>query len=143
VRLLSARLAKHLGSVLEGNYNPYSKEQAAEDVHLKQTLEKHHAKLDRMEKSKYRKPLFSEAMLDLAGVLAVRAPEPSDALSRAENSLERSVEAEDAEKHSLFSKYTASKRPAGFFGTAVGDAHQHSDEVAPVKNRESLKNEKH
>ena len=35
VRLLSARTAKYLQEMTEGNYNPYSKAQANEDTRLK------------------------------------------------------------------------------------------------------------
>ena len=42
MRLLSSRLAVMLKEVREGNHNPYSKEQMASDVKLKQNIEKHY-----------------------------------------------------------------------------------------------------
>ena len=115
----------------EGNYNPYSKFQLNEDTRLKQALEKHYVKLRKMELKKYRKPNMSEALLDIATMIGVSNITESDALSRHEASLEQTSDEElaDADKSSLFSKFSVTKRPAGFFGTQPGEVHNHSGEI--------------
>lgn len=121
----------------EGNYNPYTKVQRSEDTRLKQSLEKHYVKLRKMEQKKYRKPHMSEALLDIASLVGCPAITESDALSRHEASLEQTSDDDlnDADKSSLFSKFTATKRPAGFFGTQVGEIHNHSGEINVTLNK--------
>ena len=70
-----------------------------------------------MERKKYRKPMVSEALLDLATLIGCVKNTETDALSRRGQSLGESSDDEDADKSSLFSKFTHTKRPAGFFGT--------------------------
>ena len=137
MRLLSARTAKYLKEMHEGNYNPYSKAQQSEDTRLKQSLEKHYVKLRKMEQKKYRKPHMSESLLDIASLVGCPAVTESDALSRHEASLEQTSEEDllEAEKSSLFSKFSVSKRPAGFFGTQPGEVHNHSGEINVTVNK--------
>ena len=134
MRLLSSRTAKLLAEVQEGNYNPYSTAQKNEDGRLKQAIEKHFRKLRKMELMKYRKPHTSEALLDMAKLIGCDKLTETDALSRHEASLEQTSDEDiaDADKSSLFSKFTASKRPAGFFGTQPGELNNHSGEINDV-----------
>ena len=53
----------------EGNHNPYTKEQAASDAKLKQTVERHYQKLQKMESKKYLRPFMSESLADMASML--------------------------------------------------------------------------
>ena len=49
MRLLGSRLKKMFSEVLEGNHNPYTRDQANDDARLKSTIEKHYQKLKKME----------------------------------------------------------------------------------------------
>ena len=69
--LLGMRFAKFFREVQEGNYNPYSKAQAAEDAHLKEIIRKFLKKLVKMERKKYTAPRLSEALKDLASLLKI------------------------------------------------------------------------
>ncbi len=123
VRLLSARTAKHIGTALEGNYNPYSKEQASEDSRLKQTIAQHYEKMKKMERKKYKKPLMSEAVFDMLKLVGdLKTKSDNDELSRRDGEIDASSDGDDIEKQSLFSKFTSSKRPVGFFGNQLGEA---------------------
>lgn len=66
IRLLSVRLKKMFSEVLEGNHNPYTREQATDDAQLKATIEKHYQKLIKMEEKKYSKPFMSQSLADMA-----------------------------------------------------------------------------
>ena len=99
-----------------------------EDARLKVTLEKHYTKLVKMERTKYRKPFLSEALADMAKLLGcTKAPE-KDLWSQREGTQETSDEDIDADKSSIFSKFTSSKRPAGHFSTEPGEIHNHTGE---------------
>lgn len=82
-----------------------------------------------MELKKYRKPHMSEALMEIATLVGCTKVTESDALSR--KSLEQTSDEDlnNAEKSSLFSKFSVSKRPAGFFGTQPGDVHNHTGEI--------------
>ena len=69
MRLMSERLKKMLSEMLEGNHNPYTKEQAADDTRLTQTIEKHYQKLIKMENKKYSKPFMSESLTEMAAMI--------------------------------------------------------------------------
>ena len=129
MRLLSARTAKLLSEAIEGNYNPYSKAQKYDDTRLKEAIEKHYVKLRKMEQRKYRKPHLSEALVEMANLIGVKNMTETDALSRHDGLSSSDEDIADAEKSSLFSKFTATKRPAGFFGTQPGENNNHSGEI--------------
>ena len=82
-----------------------------------------------MEIKKYRKPHMSEALMEIASLVGCTKVTESDALSR--KSLEQTSDEDlnNAENSSLFSKFSVSKRPAGFFGTQPGDVHNHTGEI--------------
>ena len=92
-------------------------------------MEKYYVKLAKMERKKYRKPLLSEALQSLAQLIGVVKQSETDALSVHAGSLQVTTDEEDAENNSLFSKFTGTKRPTGFFGTNIGDANNNSGEV--------------
>ena len=100
-----------------------------EDARLKVTLEKHYTKMVKMERTKYRKPYISEALADMANLLGcTKAPE-KDLWSCKEVSLDQtSSDDMDADKSSLFSKFTQTKRPAGFFSSEPGEVNNHTGE---------------
>ena len=83
----------------------------------------------KMERKKYKKPLMSEALQELSNLLGCTHISDTDNLSRHEASLERTSSDEDDDKKSLFSKFTSSKRPAGFFGTKPGETNNHTGEI--------------
>jgi len=141
MRLLGTRTARLLSEVQEGNYNPYSKQDANEDSRLKQAIGKFYTKMLIMEKKKYLQPYLSESLTEMATVIGcLKQQIPDDALSASQESSED----EDGDRESLFSKFTASKRPSGFFGTQT-TLKQHSTEVivAPTTSEGKLFNEKH
>lgn len=127
--MLSARTAKLLSEATEGNYNPYSKVQKSDDTRLKQAIEKHYVKLRKMELKKYRKPNMSEALLEMATLIGCANITETDALSKHDGLSTSEEDIADADKSSLFSKFTATKRPPGFFGTQPGEANNHSGEI--------------
>ena len=105
-----------LNEVLEGNHNPYSKEQFAEDAHLKLTIEKHYQKLLKMEGKKYSRPFMSESLADMAAMIGnMKNSQTTDALSK--KSLGKSSDDDENDRQSIFSRFTQSKRPQGYFGT--------------------------
>ena len=95
-----------------------------EDARLKVTLEKHYTKLVKMERTKYRKPYVSEALADMAKLLGCTKAAEKDLWSEKEFSDEDI----DADKSSIFSKFTSSRRPAGHFSTEPGEINNHSGE---------------
>ncbi len=111
LRLLGTRTAKLLSEVQEGNYNPYTKQEAAEDSKLKKAIEKFYTKMLAMEKKKYLQPYLTESLTDMAVVIGcLKLKGPDDLLSATDKSSEE-------DEQSIFSKFTATKRPSGFFGT--------------------------
>ena len=130
LRLLSARTAKLLSESQEGNYNPYTKQQIHDDTRLKETMQKYYTKMVKMERKKYRKPLYSESMIEMAQLIGCQQGTETDNLSRHEASLGNSSDEGDTERNSLFSKFTSTKRPSGFFGTQIGEANNNSGEVS-------------
>ena len=93
-----------------------------------------------MERKKYRKPLLSEALNTLANLIGVVKKSETDELSVHAGSLQGTTDDDEAaENNSIFSKFTGTKRPTGFFGTKIGDANQNSGEAsneATVRDRE-------
>ena len=99
----------------------------------------------KMERKKYRKPNFSESLYEMAQVIGCQHVTETDALSRHEASLGNSSEEGDSARNSLFSKFTSTKRPSGFFGTQVGDVNNNSGEVValPHQSKKGFPSDKH
>ena len=113
----------------DGKYVTYTKEQKAKDQWLGETIERHYKKMVKMERTKYKKPMMSEALTDLAKWLGCEKPKNDDFLDRGVGLIETTSDEESAENGSLFSKFTVTKRPKGHFGRQVGEANQNSGEV--------------
>ena len=143
MRLLASRTAKLLGKVQEGNYNPYSKEEAQSDARLKDTIGKYFEKMAALEKRKYLKPNLSESLQEMA-ILAgwTGTATETDALSKG-SSLGDTNPDGDADQKSLFSKYTVSKRPTGFFAGPGEKRNDHSGEISVERTGKAFYNEKH
>ena len=77
-----------------------------------------------MEAKKYSQPFMSESLAEMATFIGcVKNSTTTDALSRKEASLGRSSDDEANDKQSVFSRFTSSKRPPGYFGTQIGELH--------------------
>ena len=86
-----------------------------------------------MERTKYRKPYVSEALTDMAKLLGCTKAPDKDLWSQRHGSLEQTSDEDiDADKSSIFSKFTYSKRPAGHFSTEPGEIHNHTGENKKV-----------
>ena len=86
MKILSSRTATFLAQASIGNYNPYSKAMAKEDVTLKSTLEYYYLKMVKMEQKKYKKPNLSESLLDMASLIGCDRLRPEgDDLSQAKS----------------------------------------------------------
>ena len=140
--LLGMRFAKFFREVQEGNYNPYSKAQAAEDAHLKEIIRKFLKKLVKMERKKYTAPRLSEALKDLASLLNVTSSFiEKDAFSLQGSNTNTSDDEED-DVNSLFSKFTATRRPSLFYGDKlVQEASRNSTLNATRKSKLVDKND--
>jgi len=83
-----------------------------------------------MERKKYKKPNMSEALHDMTNLIGCTIiVSDTDNLSRREASLGQTSSDDENERSSLFSKFTSTKRPAGFFGTQPGEIHNHTGEI--------------
>ena len=86
MKILSARTATFLAQASIGNYNPYSKAMAKEDVTLKSTLEYYYLKMVKMEQKKYKKPNLSESLFEMAELIGCAQPRgEGDDLSHAKS----------------------------------------------------------
>ena len=81
-----------------------------------------------MERKKYKKPMFSEALIDMATLIGCAKNTETDAFSRKEASLGETSD-DEADKSSLFSKFTHTKRPSGFFGTQPLEVNNNQGEI--------------
>ena len=97
----------------------------------------------KLEKRKYLKPNFSESLKEMAILIGcVVTSQETDALSRG-SSLGETNPDDDADQKSLFSKYTTSKRPTGFFAGPGESRNDHSGEISVEKSGRAFYNEKH